>query len=97
MSTNYAPNPAPLVGRHREGRPIVPVSRKAWDLEARREAVRLDQTAPLWHVIYGIGRRRFYALPVWAAPRGLILEAVTACELQDLMNAASQPVLRGWS
>ena len=103
--SDSTPNPTRAVsttGRHREGRPIVPVRRKPWDMEARREAARLDRAVPLWHVLYGIGRRRFYALPVWAAPKGMILEAATARELRHLMTAAGMadaglPVVEGRS
>ncbi|WP_424535252.1 hypothetical protein ACOZ38_34645 [Sphaerisporangium viridialbum] len=75
-------------GRHRVGAWTGRVDRRRWDLAKRAAADQLDQMEPAWHVMYGLGGRRFVAMAIWHAPRPLRVEASTLDELRELMREA---------
>ncbi|MEV7965137.1 hypothetical protein AB0O34_04050 [Sphaerisporangium sp. NPDC088356] len=75
-------------GRHRIGVRPGRVDPRRWDLAKRAAAAQLDQMEPAWHVMYGLGSRRFVAMAIWHAPRPLRVDATTLDELRELMREA---------
>ncbi|RCG32121.1 hypothetical protein DQ384_06300 [Sphaerisporangium album] len=76
-------------GRHRVGaRPALHVTPRSWDQAERATAARLDQVEPGWCVFYGIGLRKFVAIPLWRAPAHLRVEAATVEDLREQMREA---------
>lgn len=86
----------PARGRHRQGLPAVRDvdCRRQWDAEQRLAATRLDRAERAWTVLYGVGRRRFYAFAQWAVEEPLIVEASTTEDLREQMREAETPRLR---
>ncbi|MEV5412123.1 hypothetical protein AB0K60_25210 [Thermopolyspora sp. NPDC052614] len=56
-------------------------------------AARLDRAERAWAVLYGVGRRRFYAFAQWTVEEPLVVEAPTVEELLDQMREAEVPRL----
>lgn len=83
----------PARGRHRLGLPAVPEAdcRWRWDTAERAAAARLDRAERAWTVLYGVGRRRFYAFAQWTAEEPLVVEAATVEELREVMREAETP------
>ncbi|MEV5412133.1 hypothetical protein AB0K60_25260 [Thermopolyspora sp. NPDC052614] len=83
----------PARGRHRQGLPLVRGAdcRWQWDTEQRSTAARLDRAERAWTILYGVGRRRFYAFAAWTVEEPLVIEAPTAEELREQMREAEMP------
>jgi len=86
-------SPEPL---HRLGLPAVPQAdcRWRWDAAQRTAAARLDRVERAWTVLYGVGRRRFYAFAQRTTDEPLIVEAATVEELREMMRPAETHVQR---
>lgn len=72
-------------GRHCPAAPRSQAYRRAWDSEQRGEAERIGARWPGWHVMYGVGSRRFYAIAAWQGCERILLAADTPGELERLM------------
>ncbi|MBB5130551.1 hypothetical protein HNP84_000239 [Thermocatellispora tengchongensis] len=59
-----------------------------FEAACRAAAADLDQLEPYWHVLYGVASRRFFALPLWNAPRGLYAQARNVQDLIAEMRTA---------
>ncbi len=59
----------------------------------RAAAARLDLVERAWTVLYGVGRRRFYAFAQWVTDEPLIVEATTVEALCEVMREAETPAL----
>ncbi|MEV5412225.1 hypothetical protein AB0K60_25750 [Thermopolyspora sp. NPDC052614] len=83
-------NDPPARGRHRQGLPLVPSEdcRREWDAAQRSAAARLDRIERAWTILYGLGRRRFYAIAHWPSDEPLIVEAPTPESLREQMREA---------
>jgi hypothetical protein len=59
-----------------------------FDPHEHRAAARLTQRYPNWLILWGTWSRRFWAYPLFRAPKGTILHAATAADLLTLMSQA---------
>ncbi|MEU9888552.1 hypothetical protein [Sphaerisporangium sp. NPDC051011] len=77
------------LGRHREGTvpasDVEPGAPRRWDPEQTAAATHLDLAESRWHVMYGLGSRRFYAIALWSE-EPVMVYARTAGELHEVMR-----------
>ncbi|MEV5412051.1 hypothetical protein AB0K60_24835 [Thermopolyspora sp. NPDC052614] len=59
----------------------------------RAAAARLDLVERAWTVLYGVGRRRFYAFTQWVTDEPLVVEATTVEGLREVMREAETSAL----
>ena len=59
-----------------------------FDTHEHQVAGRLSERCPDWLVMWGTWSRRFWAYPLFRAPRGTIINAATASDLLTLMSRA---------
>ncbi len=64
MNPGQAPEPAPGSGKDGAHR---------YDPRERLTAARLQHTNPHWLLLWGTHSRRYYAFPLFTAPRGIII------------------------
>ncbi|WP_424533210.1 hypothetical protein ACOZ38_22830 [Sphaerisporangium viridialbum] len=72
-------------GRHAPGLQPGQVIPRRWDLAKKAAAAQLDQMEPAWHIFYGVGSRRFYAIALWSCESPMVY-AHTAEELREVMR-----------